>query len=230
MADEFKPDDIKKKKRPKTFSKRTRKKLQNEGGAFTANIIKAEQKLMDDMIIFMNTREVMKRSEIAKQLNLEKNLLSGLFGAYKATVMNEMRNTSYTIQEIVMDDDIDKLLGYNSQTLETWSAVMVSTCATCVDLHGQTKKRETWNSTGRPRERFTLCGVRCHCQLVPFDVVPTRAEMHKPLFVESQRVRKAEKKRGKKFSDSYKLQILGNINNPRFKSPAQDLRKIKKVV
>lgn len=50
-----------------------------------------------------------------------------------------------------------------------WSAILVSTCSSCKELHGQVKSWEEWEAGGLPRLRETKCRENCHCVLIPVE-------------------------------------------------------------
>jgi len=175
----------------------------------------------------MLSRQGMAPAEIAGVLTSQKNNLMGAFGDLKKSINQQAEKMTYDTQQSVFFDGIKE--DFADRQLFMWQAMFVRTCPSCIDLHGTTRTLAVWDRTGIPKEADTICGKWCNCLLIPMEVMPSREDERLAIQIESKRIRKAEKKRGKRYSSSYRSAIVGNINNPDFKDPSRNLSKIKKI-
>ena len=207
----------------------TKKEIRRQISVFEANLLKEGNAMLTAIQQFVN-----ERSNLTKARNIEllesqlKNEL-GLFSTFEKKAFQQSRFLSYNIQQEIYTNDIEEELGFDQNTLYTWQAIFVKTCPSCIELHGTTKKKSAWDSEGGPKVQPTICNGNCRCILMPTEVMPTRIENRKPILVESDRIRRTEKKRGKVYSPSYRSQIIGNLNNESFRKSLRDIRKIKKI-
>ncbi len=206
-----------------------KKNVRREVKVFENNLIKQNDLLLANISKYVTERSTLTKKRIGELLDNDLRNLVGVFNQYKSDVLKQARFLSFNIQQQIYTDEIQTELGFDENTLYTWQAVFVNTCPSCIELHGTTKTKKAWDAEGGPKVFPTVCDGNCRCILIPTDVMPSRIENRKPILVEADRVRRTEIKRGKKYSPSYKSQIVGNLNNPEFRKTMRDLRKIKKV-
>jgi len=195
--------------------------------------IQAElEKLQAEVTAYVESNAGLSQKQILKNLTQLQKDGGGMFDNLTRGMTGAITDKTFTISEDVFFAGIDDETTFDfNKGREMWQAMFVNTCPSCLALHGQIRTHKQWvDSGGVPNQRATLCRIysKCHCFLVPAEVVPSTAEMREPIKIQATRLRKAEKKRGKKYSKSYQTAILGKINNP--KSPIANLNKIKKVV
>ena len=207
----------------------TKKELTKELNIFGKNLGKENTLLLTDIQKFVTERPNMSKKRIIELLEDQKKNLAGLFNSYEKNILKQARFLSYNIQQTMATDIIAEELGYTKKTRYMWQGVFVKKCPTCIELHGTVHTMAQWDSLGHPKSYPTLCNGNCHCILVPIESTPSKAEVRKPIMVEADRIRRTEIKRGKKYSPSYKSQIIGNLRNEEFRKTMQDLRKVKKV-
>ena len=188
-------------------------------------------KLQAGVTAYVESNAGLPEKQIVKNLEQMQKEGGGIFDDLARGLTGAVTDKTFTISEDVFFDGIDDETTFDiNKSKEMWIATFVNTCPSCLRLHGQIKTHRGWvTSGGVPNERSTYCTIRgrCHCTLVPTDVLPSKKEMIEPIKIQSEKIRKAEKKRGRKYAPSTKKAFLGQINNP--KSTIYDLRRIKKI-
>jgi hypothetical protein len=213
-----------------TLDKDIKKEIRKEFDLFKINLEAESAIFLESIRKFINERKTMQKAELYKTLENNKKELSGLFSGLKSSTLRQARKLSYQMQEVMNEPIIAKELGYTKKSLYMWQAVLIKTCSSCIALHGTTKPMSYWDRTGHPKRHDTICDGNCQCALIPVGAAPEKTEIRRPIMVQAERIRRAEKKRGKKYSASYKSQIIGSLNNSEFRKTMRDLRKLKKVV
>ncbi len=188
--------------------------------------------LTNEISNYIEARPNLSQKQILKQLETLQKEGGGMFADTAKTMTGAVTDKVFTVSEDIFLQGLKTEADFRVSTdTMMWQAMFVNTCPDCLELHGQVHTRQVWNDTGGgPNERDTLCtihGPHCKCILVPSGTVPSKKEMRKPIKIQSARIRKAEKKRGKRYAPSTKQGFLGQINNP--KSTVFDLRKVRKV-
>jgi len=205
-----------------------KKELRREVKEGTEKLALAGNTLLDDMQRFVIERSGLSKKIIQELAEDELQTLGSFFQAYDQTLNKDFNVLVNDGQSTIADDTIKQDVRLPSPRLQMWQAVLVNTCPDCLELHGTTKPRSVWIREGVPNQRPTLCvknkNARCHCQLIDVDTAPSRTDIRAPILIQQKRIRRAEKKRGKRYSASYKKQIAGSINNP---DKRLDLRKAK---
>lgn len=119
-----------------------------------------------------------------------------------------------------------------------WVAAFRNTCPDCISLNGQVKTKEEWDQGGiLPGNGRTRCGEHCQCHLAPvsrlanrFEIEGTEQEKIRQLQsrigngikLQKKKIEELENIRGRKFSESYKTQLMGQIKTPFFNPNFQD--------
>ena len=191
----------------------------------------------DDLdVLLLNVRKFVQENpglteaQIIAQLEDHKKNLSGVFGNLKKDLTDSFNAKTYRVEQDIFFGDVKDNTTINEAGVWVWVAVLSNSCRTCIRLHGMRKTMANWRATGgTPRNRDTLCKPRCKCVLQPTEIMPSRDEMLKPIQVAGTRIRKAEKKRGKKYSTGYYAQLLGSVNSSKKNVLNIDLRKVKKL-
>lgn len=204
-----------------------RSKISNEAIIFENSLALNTDILISNIRHFVNTHQGLTKKEILNQLKDQQINITGVFAEYKTAIVKDYAQKVYKIDEAIFFGDIQNNIDPGNIKY-TWQAIFVNTCKSCIALHGKSRTLAQWDATGgRPKIRNTVCDGRCKCSLIPSEVMPTQAEMQRPIKIASERVRRAEKIRGKKYSSSYVSQLTGQFNSP--DNRLKDLRKIKKV-
>lgn len=218
------------------ISPASRVELKRQVTAFESKVKREDAKLMASVNQFKADTATLSKARQAELLGDQAKNVVGMFSEYQRNIMIHAKTLSYKIQQEVFNSDIEKEFGFDDITLYTWQAVFVRTCPSCIELHGTTKTRAEWERLGTPKVFPTVCNGHCQCILMPTEAMPNKAEMRRPVQVEATRIRRAEIKRGKDYSPSYRSQILGNLNNEEFRKSLRKLniknsefRKLSKV-
>jgi hypothetical protein len=187
--------------------------------------------LVSDVSSYAESNTGLSTSQVVSNLTEIRKDNGGLFGDATKGLTASITDKTFAVSEDIFFGRLQTELDFDQSTTRMmWQAMLVNTCPSCLPLHGQVRTLRGWKATGGvPNERNTLCTIhgKCHCILVPEDIMPTRKEIREPLKIQSARIRKAEKKRGKKYAKSTKAGLLGRVNDPT--SPTADLRTVKKV-
>jgi hypothetical protein len=179
---------------------------------------------------FVDSKPTLTKAEIAKQLKDMQQTESGVFALSAKNLVTAIDKKTFAISEDIffgkLKTETDFMNENNDKMM--WQAMFTNTCPDCLKMHGIIKPRQDWKGNG-PNERDTVCAIHnsCQCNLIPIAVLPDKSEMMEPIKIQTSRIRKAEKIRGKKYAASTRKALLGQINNP--DSSIVDLRKIKKV-
>lgn len=204
-----------------------KKEIAKDVTTFGVSLDLQTEQLLTGVRQFVNSHQDLTKKEILKQLEDQQENMTGVFSVFKKSVVQDYAVKVFRVDEAVFFGDVVNNID-DGNISYTWQAIMVKTCPSCISLHGSSKTLNMWDATGgRPRTRPTLCGHRCKCSLIPSAVMPTKKEMQRPVKIAAERVRRAEKKRGKNYSTSYEKQLVGQYNSPT--NRLKDLRKIKKV-
>jgi len=112
------------------------------------------------------------RSRVAQGVSpntIEKELIDDLENGGK--MFNEFRNVvKATAHGNMMRISDAAIAGENGVEVQyRWVAVFVNTCPDCMELHGEVKSWDEWESEGLPRSGNTVCGDNCQCMLLPED-------------------------------------------------------------
>ncbi len=212
-----------------SLGSKERLKIDSLVGNFNKKIKDYGNQLIDDVSLYVNDRKTLSNAAIVRQLANDQKENLGVFGAYSKNITRSQRSVTYDVQNFIFFRDMEDELGYGEKTLYTWTAVFVRTCKDCIALHGTTKTMKSWEFSGTPKYAGTVCDGYCQCVLLPNEVMPDKAELRNPLRIKGERIRKEEKKRGKKYSPAYREQIVGNLNNPDFRKTLKKLKDFKKV-
>lgn len=196
---------------------------------FKKRIENAGAELQNGIENFVLSHEGLSKKRIKELLEDQQKEVAGIFATLKKSVnLSTQAFTANIINDMVSEHLRDQY-DVTDKTLYVWQAVFVNTCQSCLELHGSRKTWAEWEAFGTPKKAPTICNGHCQCELIPALIMPSKKEMQRVIKIEAQRVRKAEKKRGKTYSTGYKWQIVGNLNNPEFRKTMNDIRKIKKV-
>lgn len=214
-----------------SLSKELRGEIDREMKSLVTQFDNSINTLADDVSSYVEARPNLTKKQISKQLGTLQKDGGGMFGTAAKTITGAATDKTFLISEDIFLGGLKTEADFRkTKDLMMWTAVFVNTCPDCLKLHGQVKTRANWDATGGgPNERDTVCTIhgQCHCNLIPADTMPSKDDMLDPIKIQSKRIRKAEKKRGKNYAPSTKASFLGQINNP--KSTVADLRKVKKV-
>lgn len=191
------------------------------------------KKLMNDVNIYVARNQNLTQKQIVANLDKDLKGMTGIFAPFKKEIVQDTKRVNYQISEDVFFRGIADETTYDiKKDRLMWQAIFIKTCPDCIALHGRTMTRQDWEDTGGfPREGRTVCQSHCVCELIPVSVMPSQKKMRKPIQIQGERIRRAQKKRGKRYSKSYKTQMLGQINAPKRDKafPIRDLRKVKKI-
>ena len=115
-----------------------------------------------------------------------------------------------------------------------WVATFVNTCKGCQKQHGKMKTKLQWEQGGiLPGSGKTECGNYCQCHLYPSRNLKIRFGLDEEtndsslqqefkrrtglgISLQKQRIKEMALKRGKKYSEEYTTQMLGQIQSQRF--------------
>ena len=207
-----------------------RREVDKQMKSMTVQVSNAMDNLTTDISTYIESNAGLSTKQVINNLEDLQRTSGGMFADATKGLTGAMTDKTYAISEDIFFGGLKNEADFNQNTDKLmWQAMLVNTCPSCLQLHGQIKFRSIWDIKGGPNERNTLCTIHgeCKCILVLADVMPSTKEMRKPFKVQSARIRKAGKKRGKQYARTTKVGFLGQINNP--KSTIADLRKIKKI-
>jgi hypothetical protein len=208
-----------------------RRAIDKEIVSITKQVENNIDKMVLDVANYAESFAEMEEVQLINQLNELKNTGSGLFGNIIDEMKKAVTDKTFTISEDVFFSGLKEQADYEKDDdLLMWQAMLVNTCPDCLPLHGQVDTRAGWVASGGvPNMRPTVCTIhgKCHCILLPENIMPVNTDMREPIRIQAEKIRKAELKRGKNYAQSTQTALLGQINNP--KSKVFDLRKVKKI-
>lgn len=213
-----------------SLTKEVRAEIDKTMVALAKQVDNTIDNLANEVENYIGSRPTLPKKRIVDQLDELRIAGGGMFDTANRELIKRVTDKTFEISEDVFFSELEQAGEYDrSNDTLMWQAMFVRTCPDCMGLHGQIRTRKTWNIIGGPNERATLCTIRgvCHCVLVLADTMPSKAEMREPIKIQQERIRKAEKKRGKKYARSTRLAYLGRINDPTNK--VYDLRKVKRL-
>jgi hypothetical protein len=214
-----------------SLDKEVRRTIDKNMQALSKQLDNSLEELVDNIDNYSLDRPSLTTKQVNDQLDTLRKDGGGMFDDFTKSVSGSVGNKTFAISEDIFFEGLKTETDFiTSESLLMWQAMLVNTCPSCLPLHGQVRTRRRWISTGGvPNERDTFCTIRgrCKCILVPRATTPSKKEMREPIKIQAARIRKAEKKRGKRYAKSTKQGFLGQVNNP--DSTVFDLRKIKKV-
>lgn len=218
-----------------SLSSEVRREIDKQMASLSVQIDTNVDNMYNDVQEYAQSNIGLSKKQTVANLEAIQKESGGLFDDAIRGMTGAITDKTFTVSEDIFFGELlteEDYLKANESKRYTWIATLVNTCPSCLPLHGRTTTMRGWKSTGGvPNERNTICtrrkGSACHCSLVPSDVLPSRSKLREPIKIQAKRIRKMEKKRGKKYAPSTKKGFLGQINNP--KSRTADLRKIKRV-
>jgi len=126
---------------------------------------------------FIDSRPTLTKAELVKQLTAMQKAEAGIFATSAKELITSVDKKTFAISEDIffgqLKTETDFLNENNDKLM--WQATFTNTCPDCLKLHGIIKPRQDWKGNG-PNERATVCTIhgRCHCNLIPVEVLPTK--------------------------------------------------------
>lgn len=213
-----------------SLSKELRSEVDKQIKSLSIQVSNTVDELALDVSTYIESSAGLSQKQIISNLSELQKAGGGVFADATKGLTRAITDKTFLISDDIFFGGLKTEAEYNQKTDKLmWQAMLVNTCPSCLQLHGKVKLRAVWNIKGGPNVRNTLCTIHgsCHCILVLASSMPSTEEMRKPFKIQSARIRKASKLRGKPYAKTTKVAFLGQINNGN--STISDLRKIKKV-
>lgn len=214
-----------------SLSKEVRREVDKQMASIAVQVDKAVDTLVNDIENYTQSNVGLPKARIEQNLNGIRRAGGGMFDDASRKLTGAMTDKVFAVSDDIFFGKLKTEDDFPIDDLRfTWTAVLVNTCPDCLPLHGTSRTMKRWENTGGvPNERDTVCTIRgkCHCTLIPSDTMPSKKDMVKPIKVQAARIRKAEKKRGKRYAKTTRTGFMGQVNS--ITGTISDLRKIKKV-